>query len=256
MRAAAGGIGYAEIARFQQESAEFARQVEDAGQEIGRSRDLLRHMKAAALAAPRAPAGQFAQLDAIDSQLTQLNRRLYGDAVRSGLDESITPSLASRAFSPVNAWRTTKPATATQRRDLEIAREAFAGFANDLDALDKKLKAYQASYKSQPFLASHPAYNYIARRYNWNIKDLDLDPEEMPSDEALQTVREILEEYPAKYLIWEAFPTKAIADRIEKELGLTSIEFSPCELLSEQDQAAGKDYLSVMRANLQNISMI
>jgi zinc transport system substrate-binding protein len=134
--------------------------------------------------------------------------------------------------------------------------EGFAALAKDLDALDEKLKAYQATYKNQPLLASHPAYNYIARRYGWNIVSLDLFPEEMPSDEAFQGIKEILKSHPAKYLIWEAYPTKAIADRIRSELGLISIEFSPCELLSEDAQNSGTDYMSVMRKNLDNISVV
>ncbi len=134
--------------------------------------------------------------------------------------------------------------------------EGFAALAKDLDALDKKLKTYQAVYKNQPLLASHPAYNYIARRYGWNIENLDLDPKEMPSDTAFQKIKETLKKHPAKHLIWEAYPTRAIADRMQKELGLVSIEFSPCELLSEGEKASGKDYISVMRDNLDNISVV
>ncbi|MBT3294637.1 MAG: hypothetical protein HN919_00385 [Verrucomicrobia bacterium] len=40
------------------------------------------------------------------------------------------------------------------------------------------------------------------------------------------------------------------------ELGLISIEFSPCELLSEEELANGVDDLKVMQHNLQNISVI
>ncbi len=134
--------------------------------------------------------------------------------------------------------------------------KGFAALARDLDALDEKLKAYQATYKNQPLLASHPAYNYIARRYGWNIKSLDLGPEAMPSDETFQEIKDILKRHPATHLIWEAYPTKAIADRIQNELGLTSIEFSPCELLSEGAKNSGTDYMSVMRSNLDTISVV
>jgi zinc transport system substrate-binding protein len=137
-----------------------------------------------------------------------------------------------------------------------VFEKGFAALARDMDALDRRLKTYQAAYKNQPLLASHPAYNYIAQRYGWNIVNLDLDPEEMPSDEAIQEIKTTLQKHPAKYLIWEAYPTKAIADRMQEELGLTSIEFSPCELLSREDLAAGKDYMTVMRDNLDNISVL
>jgi zinc transport system substrate-binding protein len=134
--------------------------------------------------------------------------------------------------------------------------KGFALLAQDLEALDTQLKGYQAIYKNHPLLTSHPAYNYIAKRYGWNIVSLDLFPEEMPSDEAFQGIKEILKRHPAKHLIWETYPTKAIADRIRSELGLISIEFSPCELLSEDAQNSGTDYMSVMRRNLKNISVV
>jgi ABC-type Zn uptake system ZnuABC Zn-binding protein ZnuA len=43
---------------------------------------------------------------------------------------------------------------------------------------------------------------------------------------------------------------------MKKELGLESIEFSPCELLPQDDRKAGKDYLSVMKQNLANLGAI
>lgn len=135
-------------------------------------------------------------------------------------------------------------------------KKGLTALAEDLNALDGKLKAYQASYRNQPMLASHPAYNYIARRYGWNIKNLDLDPEEMPSREAFQTISKILEKHPAKHLIWETSPVEAIANRLREELGIISIEFSPCELLPKEDQVAGMDYLGVMSSNIENMRVI
>jgi zinc transport system substrate-binding protein len=161
---------------------------------------------------------------------------------------------------PVNARiqaNEIKNALSARFPEHEAAFEkGFAALAKDLNALDEKLKAYQAAYKNQPLLASHPAYNYIARRYGWNIKNLDLDPEAMPSDETFEGIKDILKRHPATHLIWETYPTQAIAYRIRDELGLISIEFSPCELLSEDAQNSGTDYMSVMRSNLDNISVV
>ncbi|MHC4885507.1 MAG: metal ABC transporter solute-binding protein, Zn/Mn family [Planctomycetota bacterium] len=132
-------------------------------------------------------------------------------------------------------------------------RSAFeAGFstlAADLDSLDRQFKAFQAGGESPPLLASHPAYNYIAQRYGWNLRNLDLDPEAMPSDETINAIRETLKGHPAKVLLWEATPTPAIATRMKRELGLTSLTVSPCELAPDADE----DYLTVMQANLRTL---
>ena len=41
---------------------------------------------------------------------------------------------------------------------------------------------------------------------------------------------------------------------VEQELGLTSVVFSPCELMDPAELSAGADYLSVMRKNLADLA--
>ncbi len=126
----------------------------------------------------------------------------------------------------------------------ELYETNLAALEADLDALDAALNSYGSG---PPLLASHPAYNYIAERYSWNLKSLDLDPEEMPSDPQFAEIKSTLAEFPAKFILWEGTPTQAIADRFQSELGLTSITFSPVELFD------GTDYLTAMRENLERI---
>lgn len=128
----------------------------------------------------------------------------------------------------------------------------YAALARDLDELDTTLRRYvEEGNGDAPMLMSHPAYNYIARRYGWNIENLDLDPGEMPSDEQFAEIARTKEEHPASYMIWEGEPLPEIERRLEDELGLESITFSPVELLSPEQKAAGLDYMDVMRANVQ-----
>lgn len=134
--------------------------------------------------------------------------------------------------------------------------EGYAALAADLDTLDQQLAAYQESYDDQPIFASHPAYNYLARRYGWNVDNLDLDPEEMPSDQTFADIKARMAAHPAEHIVWEGEPTPEIAARFRDELGLESITFSPAELLGAEEQAAGIDYLDVMRTNLEAIKPI
>jgi zinc transport system substrate-binding protein len=134
--------------------------------------------------------------------------------------------------------------------------EGYEALASDLDSLDQTLSAYKKSYDGKPIFASHPAYNYLAKRYGWNVDNLDLDPEEMPSDETFADIKARQAHHPAKYIVWEAEPTPEIARRFEEELGLESITFSPAELLSGEQRAAGVDYLDVMKENLERIEPV
>ena len=135
----------------------------------------------------------------------------------------------------------------------ELFAANYHRLAADLDGLHAKLTELSKAYKGQPILCSHPAYNYIARRYKWNVHSENLDPETMPTDKQLAAIRktvDTLEKRPAKYILWESAPKLAIADRIKQQLGLESVEFSPCEA------AAAADYLEVMHKNIANITPV
>ena len=78
----------------------------------------------------------------------------------------------------------------------------------------------------------------------------------MPSDKTMEHIAQILRDHPAKHLIWETRPRRDIADRLEQQFGLQSVEFSPCESLGEKQLSQGQDYMSVMRQNLANIRVV
>ena len=130
----------------------------------------------------------------------------------------------------------------------------FTALAADLDALDRALADLAKALGDTPLLASHPAYNYLAPRYKWNIQNLDLDPHVMPGDDVLSEIRQKLKDRPAKILLWESAPANEIAAKLSSELGLRSIVFSPCETLDAASVAAGQDYLTVMKANIARLA--
>lgn len=132
----------------------------------------------------------------------------------------------------------------------------FARLAADLDALDAGFREVSASDPRRPLLASHPAYNYLVRRYGWNLANLDLDPETMPTDAQFEEIRTILADHPAKFLLWESEPLPEIAARFRDGFGIESVTVSPCELLGEAEMAAGADYLTVMRKNLESLRTV
>jgi len=125
--------------------------------------------------------------------------------------------------------------------------------AADLDELHEALSELTKQLGDRPLLASRPAYNYLISRYKWKLTSLDLDPEEMPSDQVFAEIKALLGRFPAKLILWEAYPLEDIAKRFGSDLGLKSVEFSPCELLGDEEIKAGTDYLKVMKANIENL---
>ena len=128
--------------------------------------------------------------------------------------------------------------------------ERLAALCADLDVLDTRLEALGQRYDGHTVLASHPAYNYVAKRYGWRIRNLDLDPEAMPTDDAFEEIRALLAETPARHILWEGDPLPEIAARFRADLGLESIVFSPCETPPED----GVDYLARMSRNLDEVA--
>lgn len=124
------------VADFQRETAEFMRQVENAGEELSRAQAALEAMEATALETAGLPAERFADLTQLKATLDDLRLRLWGDRIRGRWDEASAPSIARRVGQVAGGhWDTRQEPTATQRRSLEVARQQFAAFSRDLEAL-------------------------------------------------------------------------------------------------------------------------
>ncbi len=132
----------------------------------------------------------------------------------------------------------------------DALRVNFKTLLADLDDLHAQFTALGAS---PPLLASHPAYNYLARRYQWNITNLDLDPEQMPSEDAMAQIKAKAKSTGAKTLLWESEPAPEIAKRLLTEIGLTSVVFSPAEMADDINSA---DYLVIMHANIERLKPV
>lgn len=126
----------------------------------------------------------------------------------------------------------------------------LADLVKDLDGLDMRLRALSARLEKVSLLCSHPAYNYIARRYGWQIRNLHLDPQETPDAKALEEIKQASVELSTHWLLWEANPAGGIANAVHDATGVRSLVFSPCETMDDEASRDGEDYFSVMRANV------
>ena len=128
-----------------------------------------------------------------------------------------------------------------------------AKLMSTLDALHKDFARINAPSGGEIIVASHPAYDYLARRMGWTMHNLDLDPEEVPSDEALDAIAKALEGKTAKWILWESEPLAEAAKKIEARLGLKSLLFEPAEGVSAEEVANGTNFLTIMQANVKRL---
>lgn len=133
-------------------------------------------------------------------------------------------------------------------QDEKAFDEGFAELERDLLDLDGRLSEIVAADPARALLASHPVYQYLTARYGLEMRGVHLEPDEPPSRAAWRDLQVVLEEHPARWMLWEAEPLLATASQL-RELGIESMVFSPAG-----NRSADGDYLSVMEANVRRLA--
>jgi zinc transport system substrate-binding protein len=128
--------------------------------------------------------------------------------------------------------------------DGEVFSANFASLEKDLLDLDGKMTALMVDKSDQPLVASHPVYQYLARRYGLNLQAVMWEPGELPAAAQWRELESILEVHRAVWMIWEGEPLPATTQRLE-QMGVTGLVFAPCMNTPEDG-----DFLSVMRDNI------
>ena len=124
----------------------------------------------------------------------------------------------------------------------------YESLKNDLEDLNNKIMKIVSINPEKPLLASHPVYQYLAMRYNLNLRSVHWEPDEVPGTDQVKELDIILENHPAEWMIWEDEPTGETKDLL-REMGIQSVVFNPSSNTPEEG-----DYLEVMNRNATNLS--
>lgn len=127
---------------------------------------------------------------------------------------------------------------------IELFALNFDLLKQDILGLDSDMNEASQKLGSQPITASHPVYQYWARRYHINLKSVLWEPEEVPTDEQMADLKKLLMEHPSKWFVWEGEPAEKSINKL-KTLGMGSVVFDPCGNTPENG-----NWLTVMRANI------
>lgn len=123
----------------------------------------------------------------------------------------------------------------------------FLLLEQELLELDRAIQAMISEASAQPILASHPVYQYFARRYELNLKSVMWEPDVMPDDVQWQALEYWLKDHPAKWMIWEDEPIPQTVAKLKK-LGIRSLVFNTCANVPDEG-----DFISVMKQNARNL---
>ena len=139
-------------------------------------------------------------------------------------------------------------ADASHQESYEANAAAFNAKLAELDA------AYRTAFETaenRTFVVQHAAFGYIARRYELTevaVSDVSSDAE--PNPAKLAELQQFMIDNQITTVYYSDSASSKTAETLAEEAGATLEVLSPLEGITDEDQEAGKDYLSVMEENL------
>ena len=125
-----------------------------------------------------------------------------------------------------------------------------------LQQLDSDYKTGLANCDIRQAIVSHDAFNYLADRYAIELLPIaGLNPNDSPSAQTIVALSEVARTYGIRYIFFEELTSPKLSETLASEVGATTLVLSPIEGLTEEEQAAGDDYLSIMQRNLDNLAL-
>lgn len=134
------------------------------------------------------------------------------------------------------------------KESYEANATAFNEKLADLDA------AYQTAFETaenRTFVVQHAAFGYIARRYELTevaVSDVSSDAE--PNPAKLAELQQFMIDNQITTVYYSDSASSKTAQTLAEATGASLEVLSPLEGITDEDQEAGKDYLSVMEENL------
>jgi zinc transport system substrate-binding protein len=129
-----------------------------------------------------------------------------------------------------------------------------ARFRDDLGTLDAAFTEGLAHCQRDVIVTNHEAFGYLADAYGLTqIGITGLDPEAEPDARRLADVTALVREQGITTIFTEDLVSPKVADTLAQEAGVRTEVLNTLEGLTEEQQAAGEDYLSLMRENLERL---
>jgi zinc transport system substrate-binding protein len=144
-------------------------------------------------------------------------------------------------------------AKADPANEATYAANAQAYIAQ-LVALDEEFRAGLSDCGRTTIVTSHEAFGYLADAYGLTqVGILGLSPEAEPDPRRLAELRDLVEREGVTTIFAEELVSPKVAETLASEAGVQVAVLNPIESLTDAQEKAGEDYLSVMRENLDTL---
>jgi zinc transport system substrate-binding protein len=130
----------------------------------------------------------------------------------------------------------------------------YSRYAAELDALDSEFSDAISALPSKDIIVSHQAFGYLCDAYGLNQVPIEgLSPDSEPDPARMAEIIEFARERDIRVVFFEELVSPKVAETIADAIGAETGVLSPIEGLSDEEAAAGDDYFSIMRKNLEAI---
>lgn len=128
----------------------------------------------------------------------------------------------------------------------------FDAAATEIDAIDLAYKEAVEAFTTKEIIVAHEAYGYLCEAYGLTQLGIEgLNSESEPTPARMAELTDYAKKKNISVIFFENLASPKVADALAREIGARTMVLSPIEGLTKEEIAAGKDYFSVMRDNLE-----
>ena len=174
------------------------------------------------------------------------------ETISDPLVNQVDPHLWLSLRNAVTLMETIKDYFSTAYPNLANQFEAnFNAAKAEFDALDQDYINALSQRVRDEFVTNHAAFGYLARDYGLvMIPIMGLEPDAEPDAQTMAVMIDTVKAYGIPYILYEDVTDSAVAEVIAEATGAKTGILQPIESLTADQVAAGEDYLSLMRQNL------
>ena len=137
-----------------------------------------------------------------------------------------------------------------------LFKEQSESYIKELEALDQAYQTATAQAKNRTFVTQHGAFSYLAKRYNLTqVAITGIASEGEPTPSRLATLKTFIQDNAINVIYFEENTSGKVAQTLAKETGVKLSVLATIESLTKEQQANGESYLSMMKENLEALTL-
>lgn len=126
--------------------------------------------------------------------------------------------------------------------------------AQQLDKLDSDYRQAAAGFHSKIFVVSHSAFGYLAREYGLTQLPIrGVSPQAEPSPTKMGELAQICRENNVKYIFFESLVSPKLSETLAREVNAQTLVLNDGQGITEEQIKQGKNYITIMYDNLENL---